>query len=147
MSEHLLGAEAALRQALRNVGQSDAGSLIELAERLEAWSREVGRLFGDMQRMMAARPALAAAADPVDPSIEIDSAPMGAAELKAIRDELGCMQEKLARRIGVTADTLWRWETGGRPVSDHFTGKLRGQLAKHRLSTPTDGIAPAVAAC
>lgn len=36
---------------------------------------------------------------------------MNGQEFREIRRELGLSQERLARQLGVTMNTVWRWET------------------------------------
>lgn len=42
---------------------------------------------------------------------------MTGAQLKSLRKDLGISQEKLARRIGVSSNTVWRWEHDQRLIS------------------------------
>jgi transcriptional regulator with XRE-family HTH domain len=57
---------------------------------------------------------------------------MSPAELRAARQALGLTQKGLAERLGVSKDTLNRWEKGRQTV--HFPTILR--LALERLALP-----------
>lgn len=52
------------------------------------------------------------------------------ADLRSAREALGLTQKALAERLGVSENTIWRWETGKHPV-EHST-MLR--LALERLA-------------
>lgn len=54
---------------------------------------------------------------------------MTAAEIRAAREALGWSQERLARALGVSLSTVWRWERGKMPAP----AMLR--LALERLTT------------
>lgn len=126
MSSDETKAAMSLRQALRNVGQPDDGSLLELAQRTERWTREVTSLFGSPRPILPSVRAQEAADAEVD-----DEPAMEPEELAALRQEIGCTRHELAEKLGVTAFTMWQWEQG-RQISGYFSAKLRKLLAKHR---------------
>jgi len=39
-------------------------------------------------------------------------------EVRALREQMGMTQEELAREMGVTEFTVWRWENGKRPITE-----------------------------
>lgn len=56
---------------------------------------------------------------------------MTPAELRARREALGLSQAELARRLGVAANTWWRWEQGQRqPGNAVALGMALDQLAR-----------------
>jgi len=53
-------------------------------------------------------------------------------EVRALREQMGMTQEELAREMGVTEFTVWRWENGKRPITETKTALLR-RIAKERV--------------
>ena len=58
--------------------------------------------------------------------------PTAAVELREIRDQLGLSREKLARQLGVTQDTVYKWEKGARPVKETALFLARRLLMESR---------------
>lgn len=46
-------------------------------------------------------------------------------EVRSIRAQLGLTQVELARDMGVTEYSVWRWENGKRPITQAHTKLLR----------------------
>lgn len=66
-----------------------------------------------------------------------------ASEVQFIRHTLGWSQEQLGRRLGVTVETISRWENGKRPLGYQSELALRflvlaGDEVAERLDTETD---------
>jgi transcriptional regulator with XRE-family HTH domain len=53
-------------------------------------------------------------------------------ELRAIRLELGLTLEAMARELGVSETSVWRWEHGAVPISRRTEISVRALYAKRR---------------
>ena len=54
-------------------------------------------------------------------------------DIKAIKKKTGLSNEKIAREIGVTTNTIHRWlNTGARPTSDAMIANIDRFLGKNR---------------
>jgi len=51
-------------------------------------------------------------------------------ELRVIREQMGLSQDEIAKLVGVTNYTWWRWEQG-RQISEHYTSKVREIYEQH----------------
>lgn len=53
-------------------------------------------------------------------------------EVRSLRQMMGITQEELAKEMGVTEFSVWRWENGKRPITEAHTKLLR-LIADERL--------------
>lgn len=53
-------------------------------------------------------------------------------ELKKLREKMGISQEALARRIDVSARTVFRWEKGYNPIHPVFAEHIRRLVKQSR---------------
>jgi putative transcriptional regulator len=51
-------------------------------------------------------------------------------DVKALRQQLGLTQPELAREIGTTTNTIWRWEHGVQAISPPYKRLLKILLDK-----------------
>lgn len=57
-------------------------------------------------------------------------------EVRGLRVAMGMTQTELARNMGVTEFSVWRWENGKRPITEAHTKLLR-RIADDKLYRPT----------
>ena len=65
---------------------------------------------------------------------------MNAAELTQRREALGLTRSELAKRVGVSTPTVWRWETEGRqPIAavERILEQTLSRLERRRPTAPS----------
>ena len=91
-------------QALKKSVAQYRGQIAELKRRLQALEKQVGRLG-----RATTRPAIAGAADPQERGGQIRFSAKG---LAAQRQRLGLSAAAVARLLGVSALSVYKWESG-----------------------------------